>query len=79
VRSTLLTSAINDIREGVGELLRNARDGQLPAGNYFGRAELAPFHDLEGQVPAAVVSNLAHIREGLASGQIQVDVPYRSP
>jgi basic membrane protein A len=76
LRSMLLTSAVNDVRGGVAGLLRSARDGQLPAGNYFGQVELAPFHELEGQVPPSVVWQLARIREGMATGTLQTSVPY---
>jgi basic membrane protein A len=79
VRRMLLTSAINDIRGGVGALLRSARDGRLPAGNYFGQVELAPFHALDSQVPASVVSRLARIREDLTTGRFQIEVPYVNP
>ncbi len=37
VRPCLITSAINDIRPGIRDLMRLARDGKLPPGNYFGR------------------------------------------
>lgn len=79
VRNMLLTSAINDVRGGVGALLRSARDGRLPAGNYFGHVELAPFHDLEGQVPPGVISKLTQFRLSLATGKLQIDVPYLNP
>ncbi|MFN2120535.1 MAG: BMP family ABC transporter substrate-binding protein [Anaerolineales bacterium] len=79
VRSMLLTSAVNDIRGGVAALLQRARDGQLPAGNYFGQVDLAPFHELESQVPPGVPPKLADIRQAMATGKIRVDVPYLSP
>jgi basic membrane protein A and related proteins len=78
-RSTLLSSAVNDVRGGVGALLRSARFDQFPAGNYFGQVELAPFHELEGQVPPEVVSQLAQARQGIAAGELRVDVPYLNP
>jgi basic membrane protein A len=79
IRTMLLTSAVNDVRGGVAALLRSARDGRLPGGNYFGQVELAPFHELESQVPPAVVSRLAQTREDLAAGRVLMDVPYISP
>jgi basic membrane protein A len=79
IRSMLLTSALSDIRGGVVDLLRSARSGQLPPGNYFGQVQLAPFHELDGQVPPGVVAKLAQIRADVASGKIDVGVPYENP
>jgi basic membrane protein A len=79
LRPSLLTSAFNDIRSGVRDLLRAARHGTLPAGEYFGQVGLAPFHDLEGRVPGAAIGRLAEIRALLDSGEIGPDVPYRLP
>ncbi len=35
IRSRLVSSAVNDVRSGVGDLMRLARTKQLPAGNFF--------------------------------------------
>jgi basic membrane protein A len=79
VRSMLLSSAVNDVRSGVAALLRSARDGRLPAGNYFGQVGLAPFHELESQVPPPVLPKLTQMQEEMTTGKLRVEVPYLSP
>ncbi len=79
LRPSLLTSAVNDVRSGVRDLLQAARQGTLPAGDYFGQVELAPFHTMEGRVPSLATTRLAEIRALLDSGEIALDVPYRLP
>lgn len=78
IRPRLVTSAINDVRSGVRELTRWARGGDFPSGEFTGRVELAPFHEFERQIPAAVLDHLAKIRSGLENSSIQVDVPFMS-
>ena len=51
VQPWLITSAINEIRPGIHDLMRLARDEKLPPGNYFGESQLAPFHEWEDQMP----------------------------
>ena len=79
IRPFLLTSAVNDVRTGVRVLLDAARQGRLPAGEYFGQVDLAPFHELESRVPAEAVSSLAEIRALIDAGEIPLEVPYRLP
>ncbi len=79
LRPSLLTSAVNDVRSSVRDLLEAARQGTLPAGDYFGQVELAPFHDMEGRVPSVAMSRLAEIRAALDNGEIPLDVPYLLP
>lgn len=79
IRPRLLTSAVNDVRSGVRDLIRLARDGQFPAGEFFGRAGLAPFHDLERQIPAGIVQGLEESRLKLEIGSINPKIPYKSP
>ena len=79
VRPLLLTSAVNDVRSGVRVLLEAARQGRLPAGEYFGQVDLAPFHELESRIPAEAVSRLAEIRASIEAGEILLEVPYRLP
>ena len=79
VRPLLLTSAVNDIRSGVRDLLEAARQGKLPAGETFGQVDLAPFHELESRIPAEGVSRLWKIRASMEAGEILLEVPYRLP
>jgi basic membrane protein A and related proteins len=79
IRPLLLTSAVNDVRGGMLELLRRARRAELPSGEYVGETGLAPWHDLDRQIPADVKDNLEKIKLGLAAGTITLDIPYKAP
>ena len=80
----LLTSALMDIAPAVSSLIGSARTAQanqtlFPAGNYTGQAVLAPFHDLDASVPAAVKSRLARLSRDLLSGAVKTGVVGTSP
>lgn len=75
----MLTSAIKLITPGVYELIRLSKDGKFPSGNHFGQVGYAPFHDLEGEVPASVKSTLEEIRAGILNGSIDTGVPSEKP
>ena len=79
LRALLLTSAVNDVRSGVLNLVRLARQRELPAGEYFGASKLADFHDWDRRIPTDVKSELEQMRSGLDLGQISPDVPYEMP
>ncbi len=79
IRPFLLTSATNDVRAGVLELMRLARRHEFPSGEYIGNVKLAPWHDLERQIPTDVKEDLQKISLGLELGTLQVDVPYKNP
>ena len=79
IRPRLVSSAINEVRSGVRELLRSAKKGQFPSGDFFGQVSLAPFHEFEGQIPPATLERLQEIQMGMVNKSIQVGVPYKSP
>jgi basic membrane protein A len=79
VRPRLLTSAVSDVRAGVGVLVAAARQGQLPPGETFGQVGLAPFHDLESRIPAEAEGRLAKIWNMLETGEILLEVRYQLP
>lgn len=79
IRPRLATSAVNDVRSGVHELMRLARAGQFPSGEFIGQVGLAPFHDFENKVPTAVTTRMNEILGGLGNGSIKIDIPYKSP
>jgi basic membrane protein A len=76
IQPWLITSAINEIRPGIHDLMRLARDGKLPSGNYFGESQLAPFHEWERQVPQSAKDRLNVIENGLADGSIRTAIPW---
>ncbi len=69
--SCLISSAMKLITPGVVDLIKLAKDGQFPAGNYFGDAALAPFHDFDSQVPADVKTLIEDTAKGLKDGTIK--------
>ncbi len=67
----LVSSAMKLITPGVVELVKLAKEGKFPGGNYYGGAGLAPFHDFDSQIPANVKDALKKIDEGLKNGSIK--------
>ena len=67
----LVSSAMKLITPGVFDLISNAKDGSVEAGNFFGGSGLAPFHDFDDTVPQDVKDRLAEIDAGLKDGSIE--------
>lgn len=78
-RPRLLTCSINNVRQGVLDLLRLARQGQFPAGNFFGESGLSSFHDLAAAVPEAVQQRVLQVEHALNDGTLQMDITYDNP
>jgi hypothetical protein len=74
-----LSSALDEIRQGLLDMLQAARSGKLPDGNYFGTADLAPFHDLEGELAPSLKARLGMLASGLADGSLVDPVPFQGP
>lgn len=66
----LISSAVKLIVPATVNLIKLASEGQLPAGNFFGDAGLAPFHDFEDKIPQDVKDKLDEIAAGLKDGSI---------
>lgn len=62
----LVSSATKAITPSIVALIKMAREGTFPSGNYIGGASLAPFHDFE-----AVVTQ--EIKDKLAAGLVAYD------
>jgi basic membrane protein A len=77
--SRMLSSAMKLITPGVFDLIKQAAEGNYPAGNYFGDAGYAPFHDLENEVPADVKAKMEEIAASLIDGSIKTNVPPVKP
>lgn len=75
----LLSSAMKLITPGVFDLIKMAKDGSFPSGNYFGSAGYAPYHDLDSKVPAEVKAKMEEIAKGLLDGSIKTNVPPVKP
>lgn len=74
----MLTSAMNLVAPEVFELIKLSGEGSFPSGNHFGDAGYAPYHELEGEVPAAVKTMMEQIHAGLRDGSIQTNVSITS-
>lgn len=79
IHSWLVSSGVNDVRSGVRDLMRLVRNNQLPAGNFFGQIELAPFHNLDSQIPQSVKDKLNQLAQELANNPVIDDMPYQKP
>jgi basic membrane protein A len=75
----MLSSAMKMITPGVFDLIKLSNEGALPAGNYFGAAGFAPYHDLDSQVPAEVKAKMEEINAALLNGSLQTGVPPVKP
>jgi basic membrane protein A len=75
----MLSSAMKLITPGVFGLVKMAKEGSFPVGNFFGSAGYAPFHDLDSEVPADVKAEMEKINAGLLDGSIKTNVPPVKP
>ncbi len=76
IRPELLTSAISDVRSAVVKIIRAQRGNEFPAGQYMGSVGLAPWHDLDRQIPANVKDEIHTIQGSLETGALKTGVPY---
>ncbi len=76
IRPRLLTCSTNDVHGGVIDLLRLARQGHFPDGDFFGDSGLSPFHDQAQAVPDAVRQRLQQVDGALKDGSLQLDITY---
>ncbi|MCS6994555.1 MAG: BMP family ABC transporter substrate-binding protein [Anaerolineales bacterium] len=70
----LLSSAMKLITPGVFDLIKAAKEGKFPDGNYVGKAAYAPYHDLDSQVPAEVKAKMEEINKALLDGTLKTNV-----
>jgi basic membrane protein A len=73
-RSCLVASAMKLISPGVFQLIKRAKEGRFPAGNFFGKISLSSFHNFEGSISPAIKKRLEAVLTGLQNGSIQLDV-----
>lgn len=66
----LVSSAMKLITPGVFDLIKLAKDGAFPAGNFVGATGLAPFHDFEAKISQEIKDKLAEIKAGLDDGSL---------
>lgn len=75
----MLSSAMKLITPGVAELIAEVKNGSAVSGNVLGSAGYAPFHDLDGEVPAEVKAKMEEINAGLLDGSILTNVSPAKP
>lgn len=73
-QKVLLSSAMKLITPGVFNIAKAAKDGTYQGGNVTGDVGIAPFHDLDSQVPAAVKEKMQSIDKGLKDGSLKTNV-----
>jgi basic membrane protein A len=75
----MLSSALKLETPGVFALLKLAKDGKMPSGNYTGQAVYAPYHDLDGKVPANVKAKMEQIAKDITAGTLKTGVSPAKP
>lgn len=75
----MLSSAMKLITPGVFDLIKAAQDGTFESGNVLGDAGYAPYHDLDGDVPAEVKAAMEQLNADLLSGAVVTNVPPVKP
>ena len=78
-QKVLLSSAMKLLTPGTFDLIKLAKEGKFPAGNYLGLAGYAPYHDLDSAVPADVKTKMEEIAKGLIDGSIKTNVTPTKP
>lgn len=73
-QKVLLSSAMKLITPGVLNAVKTAKDGSFKGGNFVGQVGLAPYHDVDGQVPGAVKEKMQQIDRGIKDGTIKTGV-----
>jgi basic membrane protein A len=78
-KAWLLSSAMKLIVPGLFDLIKMAKEGTMPNGNFTGQAGYAPFHDLDSKVPAAVKTKMQEIDKMLKDGTLKTNVSPAKP
>jgi len=78
-QKVLLSSAMKLISPGIVTLVKMAKDGTFPKGNFQGTAGYAPYHDLDSKVPAEVKAKMTEIQKALTDGSLKTNVVPAKP
>jgi len=78
-QKVMLSSAIKLIVPGTFGLIKMAKEGKFPTGNYYGTAGYAPYHDLDSKVPAEVKAKMEQIAKDLIAGTLKTNVAPVKP
>jgi basic membrane protein A len=79
-KSIILTSVIKEIGQSVYDTVKEGVDGKYASAPYVGTLankgiDIAPFHDLDSQVPADVKTKVAALKAAIIDGSLKVDSP----
>ncbi|MGI6250658.1 MAG: BMP family ABC transporter substrate-binding protein [Anaerolineaceae bacterium] len=66
----LVSSATKDITASVVDLIKLAKDGKFPSGNYLGGSSLAPFHDFDSVITQEIKDKLAAGLKAFDAGEV---------
>ena len=77
-KDIMLSSVMKQMGEAVETVVKEDKDGKFTNAPYVGTlandgVRLAPFHDLDSQVPAQLKSDLDQIKKDIASGKLKVE------
>jgi basic membrane protein A len=78
-QAVMLSSAMKLLDVGTFDLIKLAKEGNFPSGNYLGLAGYAPYHDTEGDVPADVKAKMEEIDKALKDGSLETGVAPVKP
>lgn len=76
VEDCIMSSATKALTDGVADLVLAAADGSFVGGEYFGPAELAPFHNFEDIIPQEVKDELDSLSAQIQAGEIDTCAPF---
>ena len=75
----LVTSVVKLVTPGVFNLIKAAKEGTFPGGNFTGQVNYAPFHALKDLVSDEVKAKLNEVRAALLNGSLKTNVPATKP
>jgi basic membrane protein A and related proteins len=78
--SVFMTTVAKNIADAVSAAAEKASEGQLNGGGSIGTlanngVEIAPYHDFDSKVPAALKAELDQLKQDIISGKVTVDSP----
>jgi basic membrane protein A len=78
-KSCLVSSAMKLLTPSTFNMIKAAKEGTFKGGLYTGPVGLAPYHDLDSQVPAAVKAKIEEIDKALSAGTLKTNVSPAKP
>lgn len=74
----ILTSVVKKMDQAVFDVIQSVADGTFTGGLYWGTlamgaVDIAPFHEFEDDVPDWLKEELEQVRQGIISGEIDID------